>query len=292
MLENGLRYLKRGLDAFANDDLDFALTDFYCGLEITLKAIVFSADWRMVFDEPGDADLTKLDKGIARTIGADQAFKRLDALLKTPLAADTKQAVNRIRAHRNKLMHFYHPDLANAAGKRTIAADLARGWHALRRLSTDARFQAAFSKHAWQHGDIEAKLLVLKTYLRQAETEVKLENVGVSLTGCEACEMQTVLSGRCLLCAHENISHRDVAEGAECTPKLNCSECGVECVVVQTNIGSRCTKCGATYGAFIQCDYCSTWCLEDDLSERYDCSYQSGCEHCDGNFARLMSNLD
>ena len=66
MLENGLRYLKRGLDAFANDDLDFALTDFYCGLEITLKAIVFSADWRMVFDEPGDADLTKLDKGIDR----------------------------------------------------------------------------------------------------------------------------------------------------------------------------------------------------------------------------------
>ena len=292
MLANGLRFLKRGLDAFSKDDFDFALTDFYCGLEIILKALVLHEDWRLVFDEPGDADQTKLDKGTAKTIGADQAFKRLAVFAQKPISMDAEKTVNRIRVHRNKLMHFYHPDLNNPSGKKVIATDLARGWHALRQLRADDRFSAVFSKHSWQHDEIDAALLVLKHYLKQAEQDVQLVNSGQTLFACEACEMQTVQSGRCLLCGYEQISHHDLTHGAEYIPKLDCSTCAHEGVVVQTDKASRCTSCGASHGAFVQCEYCNDWWLEDDLSELHDCSYESGCEHCEGNTAHQMSKSD
>lgn len=292
MLANGLRYLKRGLEAFSKDDFDFALTDFYCGLEIILKAIVLHEDWRLVFDEPGDADQAKLDKGTAKTIGADQAFKRLAVFIKKPISADTEKAVNRIRVHRNKLMHFYHPELKNVAGKKTIAADLARGWQALRQLRADTRFQSVFSKYAWQHDEIEAALLVLKTYLRQAAQDIRSANSGKTLFDCEACEMPTVLSDRCLLCGYEHISHHDLTHGAEHIPKLDCPTCGHEGVVVQTEKASRCTNCGASHGVFVQCAFCNEWWLEDDLSELHDCSYETGCENCDGNVAWQMGKDD
>ena len=90
MLANGLRYLKRGLDAFSKDDLDFALTDFYCGLEIILKALVLHEDWRQVFVEPNDATQAKLDNGSAKTIGADHAIDRLSKVLNKPVICPTK----------------------------------------------------------------------------------------------------------------------------------------------------------------------------------------------------------
>ncbi len=292
MLANGLRYLRRGLDAFSKNDFDFALTDFYCGLEIILKAMVLHEDWRLVFDEPGDAEQAKLDKGTAKTIGADQAFKRLAVFAQKPLSADAEKAVNRIRVHRNKLMHFYHPDLNTPSGKKILATDLARGWYALRQLRADARFQAVFSKHAWQHDEIDAALLVLKTYLKQAEKDIQSASSGMSFTDCEACEMQTVQGGKCQLCGYEHISHRDIAQGAEYIPKLDCSSCGHDDVVVQTDKASRCTHCGASHGAFVQCEYCNDWWLEDDLSDLHDCSYETGCEHCDGNVAYQMGKGD
>ena len=288
MLANGLRHLKRGLEAFAEDDLDFALTDFYCGLEIILKALVLHEDWRQVFVEPNDANQAKLDNGSAKTIGADHAIDRLGKVINKPISKEVKKAIDRIRIHRNKLMHFYHLDLQSDSGKKVIATDLARGWHALRLLRADTRFQTVFSKRSWQHDEIDAALLVLKNYLKQAEQDIQSANSGATLFDCEACEMQTVKSGRCLLCGYEHISHRDIAQGAESIPKLDCTSCGHEGVVVQTGKASRCTNCGATHGAFVQCEYCNDWWLEDDLSELHDCSYESGCEHCDGNTAHQM----
>lgn len=292
MLANGLRYLNRGLDAFAKDEFDFALTDFYGGLEIILKALVFHENWTLIFDKPEAATQQKLDSGRAKTIGSDQAIERLERDIKKPLSADVKMAVGRLRAHRNKLIHFYLPDLRQPTGRKVIATDLARGWHALRQLRADPRFEAVFSKHAWQHDEIDAALLVLKTYLKQAEKDVKAEKPGTSFTDCEACEMQTVQSGRCQLCGYEHITHRDTAQGAEAIPKLDCSSCGHDGVVVQTEKASRCTNCGASYGAFVQCEFCSEWWLEDDLSELHDCSYETGCEHCDGNLGWQMGKGD
>lgn len=292
MLANGLRYLKRGLDAFSENDLDFALTDFYCGLEIILKALVLNEDWRQVFVVPAHANQAKLDNGSAKTIGADDAIDRLGTVIKKPIPEEVKKTIDRIRVHRNKLLHFYHLDLQSVAGKKGIATDLARGWHALRLLRSDTRFQAVFSTHSWRHDEIDAALLVLKTYLKQAEQDIRSTNPGLTLLTCEACEMQTVQSGRCLLCGYEHISHRDIAQGAESIPKLDCSTCGHENVVVPTETASRCTNCGASHGAFIQCDFCSDWWLEDDLSDLHDCSYETGCEHCDGNVARQMNKDD
>lgn len=292
MLANGLRYLKRGLDAFSKDDLDFALTDFYGGLEIILKALVFHEDWKLVFDKTDTASQKKLDNGSAKTIGAEQAIERLDKDIKKPLTKEMQRAICRLRTHRNKLTHYYHPDLQKSTGKQVIASDLARGWHALRQLRADVRFKAVFSKHAWQHDEIDAALLVLKTYLKQAEKDIRAARPGTSLTDCEACEMQTVQGGRCLLCGYEHVSDRDITQGAEYIPNLDCSSCGHESVVVQAGKASRCTNCGALHGAFTQCEYCSDWWLEDDLSELHDGSFESGCEHCDGNTVHQMGRGD
>ena len=101
-----------------------------------------------------------------------------------------------------------------------------------------------------------------------------------------------VLSDRCLLCGYEHISHHDLTSGAEYIPKLDCPTCGHEGVGVQKDKASRCTNCGASHGAFVRCEFCNDWWLEDDLSDLHDCSYESGCEHCDGNIVHQMGKGD
>ena len=112
LITNGLRHLDRGLRGFESGDFDFAVIDAFFGIEIVLKALVFDGQWELTFAEPGHADLQKLKSGNCKTIGYDQAVARLTTLLKRTLPPSIVH-LGKLQKHRNKLVHFYHPGLAN-----------------------------------------------------------------------------------------------------------------------------------------------------------------------------------
>lgn len=296
---NGLRHLTRGLLGFESDELDFAVTDSFFGFEIVLKALVFHQDWTQIFTKPEEADSTRLVSGECHTIGRADAIKRLKKLgLTIPKSVTHFKILER---HRNKLVHYYHPDLATEKRRRRIAAELANAWGALRALRAIPVIAAALAPHNTEFGRLDGRLLVLDRYLDEQATQIRANHPHRDwLCECPACKRET-FDGGCALCGYSEPSHRELTRGAEASGPADCLKCGAFGKVVVSGEGARCTEpdCGAWYGGMHRCEFCQEFFVVLDEAEVIDDeehagmgSYQIGCENCPGNFGYQMGKND
>lgn len=299
LITNGLRHLTRGLEGFESDELDFAVTDSFFGFEIVLKALVFHQDWKQIFTKPEEADSTRLLSGECHTIGRLDAIKRLKQLgLTIPKSVTHFKILER---HRNKLVHYFHPDLATEERRRRIAAELANAWGALRTLRGISVISAALASHDAKFGRLDGRLLVLDHYLDEQAAQIRATHPHVDwLCECPACKRET-FDGDCSLCGYSEPSHRELTQGAEAVGPADCPKCGAFEKVVVSGEGARCTEqdCGAWFGGMHRCEFCQEFFVVSDESEVIDDenhaglgSYQYGCEKCDGNLGYQMSKDD
>jgi hypothetical protein len=299
LIANGLRHLSRGLKGFESGDLDFAVTDAFFGIEIVLKALVFHRRWDFIFTDPESADAGKLMRGECRTIGRDAAIKRLRELGFTLPKSVAHFTI--LENHRNKLVHYFHPDFGSEKQRRRIASELANAWGALRSLKDLAVFSDAIEPHATAFGELDGRLLVLDNYLDQQAANIKREHAHPDWLGeCPACHRDT-FDGDCSLCGYSEPSHREIKHGAEVIGPASCIKCGALDSVVVSGDAARCTvpDCGAWFGGIHRCEFCQEFFVVSDESEVIDDedhigvgSYQFGCENCDGNLGYQMSKDD
>lgn len=300
LITNGLRHLDRGLRGFESGDYDFAVIDAFFGIEIVLKALVFDGQWDLIFSEPGHANLQKLKAGTCKTIGYDQAVARLTTLLGRTLPPSIVH-LEKLQKHRNKLVHFFHPGLANAGEKAQVAADLANAWAALRDLREHQSLSSVFTDHGAEFTALEGRLLVLDAYLNQRATAIRADHAHPDwLSECPACKRET-FDGDCALCGYSEPSHRELTQGEEMIGPADCPKCGgFECVKVSGE-SARCTdaSCGAWFGAMHRCEYCFGFFVVEDESAVIDDedhlglgSYYYGCNNCEGRAGYLASKDD
>ncbi|MCV5626202.1 hsdR, partial [Escherichia coli] len=75
--------------------------------------------------------------------------ERLKDVLERPLDRETDSAFNKVRKHRNRVVHFYHPTFTEAE-QRQILKEQADAWFALNRLLRD-EWKVIFGvKHNWK----------------------------------------------------------------------------------------------------------------------------------------------
>lgn len=291
LVANGLRHLERGLNCFEAGDFHFAVTDAFFGIEIVCKALIFDAKWEYVFDEPGDADVSKLKGGNCRTIGLGQVEKRLRKLLGRPLPQSFSH-FHTLAKHRNKVVHFFHPGLEDGSEKAMVARDLANAWTALRELRLLSAYESVFGDHDYELRALDGKLLLLADYLDQMAVTIRSVHLDRdSLEECPACKRST-FDGYCLLCHYHEPSHRDVSNGAEYFPPADCPECGADESVMHFGENGRCTECGGTYACIGVCEYCGGTFASNNNPEDDEGSFQTGCPNCDGQLGRLMARED
>lgn len=299
LIANGLRHLGRGLQNFESGEFDFAVTDAFFGIEIVLKALVFHQRWDFIFAKTADADAAKLKRGECRTIGRDQAIERLKELGFTLPKSIAHFTI--LEKHRNKLVHYFHPDLGTETQRRRIAAELANAWAALRTLKDLPEFSEALASHAVAFGELDGRLLVLDTYLDQQAVNVRQDHTNPDwLEECPACHRET-FDGDCLLCGYHEPSHRELTQGDEVIGPADCPKCGAAESVVVSGEGARCNEpeCGAWYGGMHRCEYCGGFFVVADEKEVIDDedqagvgSYYYGCENCEGRAGDLASRDD
>jgi hypothetical protein len=187
-----------------------------------LKALVFEAKWELIFDDPRDADITKLKAGNGRTIGREQAEDRLKTLIKKARFLRRAPISRRYKKHRNKLVHFFHPALFPEAEKTQVAKDLANAWSALRDLRALPRFEPVFREHSAAFHELDARLLVIDDYLDQQAATIRSRHPYVdSLEQCPACNRKT-FDGDCELCGYHEPSHRNLTQGVELVRPADC----------------------------------------------------------------------
>jgi hypothetical protein len=157
-------------------------------------------------------------------------------------------------------------------------------------------FEPVFREHRMAFHELDARLLVINSYLDQQAEIIRSCHPHVdALLECPACKRKT-FDGKCGLCGYDEPSHRELAQGAEQVGPVDCPVCGETETVVDSGAGSRCTntECGAAFGRIRTCEYCehSFVIKETDDPDDDVGSFFYGCENCDGRFGELMARDD
>jgi len=297
VVDNAFTYLEKGLDEF-DSEINFSLLHFYGGVELAIKACLLNEDWRLVVQEPGDARWDSFCQGKQRTVGLDDAAKRLSALKSKPIDQQTLSAFGKLRIHRNQLTHFFHPSLSTITEKEQVAKELLIAWYYLHRLVQDQSWARVFHSVSHRIAKINVRLLALRAYLQAVyDAQVKTNPVAASFLDCPACHFKALnpetenayFDSQCLVCGFKELSHRAVKQGEEII-QGHCLSCGEENTVELTEYGALCTACGETFTHIATCEFCGeSFAGANDETEG---DYQTGCPFCDGKLGYLMEKDD
>lgn len=105
---NGIEFIKRSLDK--NEIQNFprdSLIKFVSGIELILKARLLHEHWSLIYVHPDKCNYDEFLKGEFRSIGIDEAIKRLNNIDDTILSGYKLDHIAYLQKVRNKLIHFY-----------------------------------------------------------------------------------------------------------------------------------------------------------------------------------------
>lgn len=110
LTRNGLAYLQRSVEE-GDDQADlqtmaFAITDLAIAVEVLLKARLAREHWTLIFTKPDTVKRADMLAGTAKTVGPDEAFKRLENISGVPWRPTHSLQVTRLVTLRNRVMHF------------------------------------------------------------------------------------------------------------------------------------------------------------------------------------------
>lgn len=250
LLNNGMEFLRKAQEEFATSPTH-SIVSFWTAVEILLKVPLAHEHWSLVCSGKRIVR-KKYMSGDFQSISFQEACERLSDVLEKPLPQDTLKAFDKIRQHRNRVVHFYHDGYSDEA-KAKLLAEQADAWFALNRLMREdwkPLFEGALGGYlAIQETD----LLIKNQYYSDIKySQIKpvldahLSN-GVELFDCSECEKKaalvTVVSEvnnitvrylACLVCSSSSVKSAEV----------KCPECGeINYVSDWPGMDFKCTEC-------------------------------------------------
>lgn len=260
----------------------YSMIHFSSAVELFLKARLLREHWSLVVSRPDAASLAAFRSGKFHSVSMEEAIKRLRNVANETISEHAEKAFRAVREHRNRLVHFFHPDFAQkVAGPKLdeVVADQYKAWYFLNEL-VSGKWQSHFLRHARRLRSLNRTMHRLRDFL-QAKYEALQPEIQTQIeTG--------TLFERCYFC------HFDSAKVFDATDPLFVGECLV-CGSETTSLHVPCPKCGQTIIVEDlgegQCDSCKTQIDLDYLLEQYaprgdpkeepDTAYCSNCGRTD-----------
>jgi hypothetical protein len=301
LVQSALQWLGRAIDSFTSRDQEFELTLLYSAISFEgfAKALVIHLQWEQVFSVVKKADFVKLKSGEAHTVAIPEARLRLREVIKIDCTKELAR-FERLIGHRNKIVHFYHPDLDSVANRRRIATEMLQGWSGLLELKKKSPFVSLFEAFEEDFRGIEREFLKLDSYLAAQEIRIHEESGCSShFDECSFCRKHTFdyTSSTCRLCGIRESTHADWMDGDYGVQNAECPKCGgYETVMPLEDGGGRCKGCKQFFEVFDVCDYCSASYVLDKAEsgdippEDQHSTAFLGCgqNDCRGSLGRLM----
>ena len=297
VVDNAFTYLEKGL-AEVDSEINFLLLHFYGGVELAVKACLLNEDWKLVVQEPGDADWNNFCQGKQRTVGLEVAAKRLAILKSKPIDQQALSAFRALRTHRNQLAHFFHPSLNTDTEKGRVVEELLRAWYYVHVLLRDQSWANVFRSAEQRIKQINLGLQALRPYLQAVyDAQVKTNPAATSFLDCPACHFKALnpqtgdayFDSQCLVCGFKELSQHAIKHGEEII-QGHCLFCGEENSVELTTYGARCSPCGETFTHITTCEFCGESFAGANDETQGD--YQTGCPFCDGKLGYLVDKDD
>lgn len=301
LVESAIHWLGRAIDSFTSEDYEFDLTLLYSAIsfEVFAKSLVIHLQWEQVFLNLKSAEFKKLQTGEAHTVGIRDANERLRKVIKTDCTKELKW-FEKLISHRNKIVHFHHPDLDSIKTRSRVATEMLQAWGALMELKKKSAFATLFKTFKDEFEGIEQEFLQLDSYVTAQESRIHEEHGGShDFQECSFCGKQTFdyANSYCLLCGIRESTHADWMDGDFGFENAECPKCGgYDTVMPLDEGGGRCKECKMFFEVFDVCDHCSASYVKekaeaDDIADqdRHSTAFLGcGQNDCRGSLGRAM----
>lgn len=135
LIDNGLDFLDKAREELEASKPKFSVVSFWTAVEILLKVPLVHEHWTLVCSGKKIVR-SKYVAGDFQSVTYDETCARLGDILEKPLPKETIAVFDKVRKHRNRVVHFYHPSFSDAEQDQ-IQREQADAWFALNRLMRD-----------------------------------------------------------------------------------------------------------------------------------------------------------
>lgn len=226
----------------------YSVINFYNAIELFLKARLMLEHWSLIVSKPDKAVLNKFIEGNFQSVGMQEAIQRLGDIVNQTLSKEEQDCFNQIRVHRNRLVHFFHPDYATKPNTKTlqnVVAEQCKGWFYLHRLLT-SNWLCEFQQYSQEIENLNVIMHKQREFLRTkyeilVPKIIEKKSKGIGFVQCfscgfEASEVQEdqlpLVNIECLVCGIQSSQL-----------KVACPNCRSTIFVEDLGEG-KCDSCG------------------------------------------------
>ncbi|ELW9466111.1 hsdR [Enterobacter hormaechei] len=200
LINNGLEFLDKAREELEASKAKFSVVSFWTAVEILLKVPLVHEHWTLVCSGKKIVRSNYL-AGDFLSVTYDETCAKLGDVLEKPLSKETMVVFDKIRRHRNRVVHFYHPSFTPAE-QHQIQKEQADAWFALNRLMRD-EWQYIFGlKHSynWKLAYGETRLLRGSEYyaaVRLKHVQPELDehaSQGIDIQTCPECKQKSMVT--------------------------------------------------------------------------------------------------
>lgn len=207
LVRNALDFLERSVDEL-KDSPKYAVIDFCTAIELFLKARLLLEHWALVYEDPKLANQDKFREGDFKSVGIADAIARLTNICGQGINTQQRNAFERIRDHRNRLVHFFDP-----VAVEDVTAELCLGLYHLTPLLLK-KWDSHFASYVFELALIDRKMHRNREFLR-VKYEARAKDIeqgkakGALFLNCPSCGFEAmrkeviagpVVSADCLIC--------------------------------------------------------------------------------------------
>lgn len=280
LVRNGLEFLEKAISQLDSDP-KHSVINFYTAVEIFLKAPLVHEHWTLVTLDR-DFNRQKYEAGDFQSVSFEDACTRLATALNKQLKSSAKDAFDKVRKHRNRMVHFYH-DGIDGRQRDEIKLEQAQAWFELNRFVVDT-WRDRFEPFLPEFRGMERTLIAHNHYAQAKFESLKPRIDGLTKKGktfqvcpscgTAACEFEEPAEGLssydCLVCFFQ-----------ERNAGVDCPECGKADQLVRAYEGLACEHCEHTVAsddAFELLDQNTTRGTKDG----FDSKTPANCDDCQG----------
>jgi len=248
--KNAIDYLRNSIDEFESKP-KYSLINFITSLELFTKARLLKEHWTLVIDNIDKSTFDNFFHGELLTINFKKANCRLTNILQQPLTIREFDCFEKLRKHRNKLIHFFNKEYSGKSSKvkSTVLYELSEGWFYLHNLITQ-KWKEEFKDYLNEIEIINRKILKNKNFWKGKYNALKddIKNMnknGIIFQECFICnfkaskliEIRTPLySGECLICNNKTNCLKIECPNSVCHTTIYINESPANCSFCKTPI--------------------------------------------------------
>jgi len=315
LVKNAIDFLRKSVDELEKDP-KYSVIHFFAAIELLLKARLLAEHWTLILTDINKVRikkntlLQKFKDGDVHTVGLEQAIKRLRGVCELHIPKRAEDYFNKVKKHRNKLVHFFHPEYHKDPSPDTyyeIVPEQWSAWYYLHKLLRE-EWGDHFRDYIDEIDEFDSMIHSNKKFLAAKYDELKqdiekekkrgIEYRKCSWCGtlhikCPDCQNEVLIEeqgiGECTNCRFssdidylisELVGYQDPKEAPEVAYCAECeysSDPSVICLNDEKGI-YLCLNCLTIHYGAGKCGFCDTYVAGKDL----EASYSFGCIFCDG----------